>query len=279
MVNGERMKLLNPLIVLDLETTGTWIEKDKIVEIAMIKCHTDGSQLTYERRLNPGIPIPKVISELIGITDQDIKNAPQFAQIAQEILDFIGSSDMAGFNVARFDLPLLEREFCDAGYQFSWRERKIYDAQRVYHLNEKRDLNAAYQFYCQKLLKNAHSAMSDVQATLEVLQSQVEKYGNREEGLAHLDKFQYRKVSEFFDREKKFRWWNGKLYPMFGKYARRLSLQEVAQRDPAYLEWVLAADFSDEVKGLVQDALKGKFPDYSPPVVESEDACNEPTLQ
>ena len=252
------MKILHPLVVLDLETTGTWIEKDKIIEIAMIKCHPDGSQLTYEKRVNPTIPIPKVISELIGITDQDIKNAPTFAQIAQEIIEFIGQSDMSGFNVARFDLPLLERELTEAGYRFEWRERRIYDAQRVYHLNEKRDLNAAYQFYCQKILTNAHSAMVDTKATLEILQAQIERYGQGH--LAPLDKFQYRKTEDFFDREKKIRWWNGKLYMMFGKYARRYSLQEVVQRDPAYLEWIASADFSDEVKDLVQNALKGKFP-------------------
>ncbi len=272
------MKLLHPLIVLDLETTGTWIEKDKIIEIAMIKRQLDGSQLTYEKRLNPGIPIPKVISELIGITDQDIKDAPQFAQVAQEIIDFIGTCDLAGFNVARFDLPLLEREFSEAGHSFSWRERKIYDAQRVYHLNEKRDLNAAYQFYCQKPLQNAHSAMGDAKATLEVLESQVQKYGDAEMRLAHLDKFKYRKMNDFFDRDKKFRWWNGKLYMMFGKYARRYSLQEVVQRDCAYLEWILAADFNDEIKDLVQNALKGKFPTYSAPATESEDAFSEPSI-
>lgn len=255
------MKLFHPLIVLDLETTGTWIEKDKIVEIAMVKCLPDGSQLTFDRRVNPGIPIPKVITELIGITNENVKDAPLFGQMAQEVVNFIGNADMAGFNIWRFDLPLLERECLEAGCQFHWRERKVYDAQRVYHLNEKRDLNAAYRFYCQKTLDNAHCAMVDAQASLEVIEAQVEKYGEGELVLAHLDKFQYRKTVEFFDKEKKFRWWNGKLYMMFGKYARRHSLQEVVQKDPAYLEWILSADFSDDVKDLVQDALKGKFPE------------------
>ena len=254
------MKLSNDLVVLDLETTGTWVDRDKIVEIAMIKCTVHGERETYERRVNPGIPIPTAISELIGITDEDVKGAPAFADIAQEVMAFIEGCDLAGFNASRFDLPLLRREICDAGLKFNWEHVKVYDAQKVYHLNEKRDLTAAYNFYCNKSLDNAHSALADTQATLEVLQAQVDRYGEGEHALDSLSRFKYEQTSEFADDERKFRWWNGKVYMMFGKYARKYSLQEVAQKDPGYLEWIASAKFSEEVKTLVTNALQGRFP-------------------
>jgi DNA polymerase III subunit epsilon len=140
------MKHEKALIVLDLETTGIWIEKDKIIEVALIRCHTDGSREVYAKRVNPGIPIPKHISQIIGIKDEDIKDAPFFKEIAKEVHDFIGDSDLAGYNLERMDLPLLEREFSEAGYSFDWKKRKIFDAQKVFHLNEKRDLTTAYKY-------------------------------------------------------------------------------------------------------------------------------------
>ena len=254
------MKLTNDLVVLDLETTGTWVDKDKIVEIAMIKLTPSGEKTTYDRRLNPGMPIPPAVTKLIGITNADVADAPAFRDVAVEILDFIGQADLAGFNVEKFDLPLLERELREAGHRFDWRLRKIYDAQKVFHLNEKRDLTAAYRFYCQKPLENAHSAMVDTEATLEILQAQIERYGEGSGELRALDQFEYVNHAEFYDDERRFRWWNGKLYMMFGKYAKKYSLQEVVRRDPKYLEWILSANFSDEVKTLVRNALNQQYP-------------------
>lgn len=254
------MELKNALVVFDLETTGTWIEKDKIVEIAMIKVLPSGERETYEKRVNPGMLIPPFVSELIGIKNEDVADAPSFKDISREVFDFIGDSDIGGFNVERFDLPLLSREFNEAGISFKWNERMVIDSQKVYHLNEKRDLTAAYQFYCDKSLENAHSALADTQATLEILESQVEKYGEGQSVLEHLRKFEYKVVADFYDDERKFRWWDGKLYMMFGKYARRHSLQEVVKKDRGYLEWILSANFSEDIKCLVEDALNGKFP-------------------
>ncbi len=254
------IKLSNTVVVLDLETTGVWIEKDKIVEIAMVKCDPGGDQLAYVKKVNPGIPIPFLVSQLIGITNEDVKDAPFFKDIATEVLNFIGKSDLAGFNIEKFDLPLLERELSETGQSFHWRDHKVYDAQKVYHLNERRDLDAAYKFYCAKNLDNAHSALADAQATFEILQAQAVKYGNGNVSLEALAHYDYRKTAEFYDREQKFRWWNGKLYMMFGKYAKKCSLQEVVQNDRSYLEWILSAKFSDEVKDLVENALNGRFP-------------------
>jgi len=254
------MKLTHPLVVLDLETTGIWIDKDKIIEIAMIKCMPDETEQRYCQKVNPKMKIPPEVSDLTGITDDDVKNAPLFKDIAQDIITFVDSADFGGFNVERFDLPLLERELNEAGRDFKWRHRNIFDAQKVYHINEKRDLSAAYQFFCNKELKNAHSAMVDTQATLDVLKGQIEKYGEGNQDISCLNSFDYVKHVTNYDAEGKFRWWNGQLFMMFGKYARKSSLMEVVKKDPKYLEWILSANFSSEIKTLVADALKGNFP-------------------
>lgn len=252
------MKLKRPLIVLDLETTGTWTEKDRIIEIAMIRCAPDGATQEYVRRVNPEMPIPPEASAVTGITDEDVRACPKFREIAQEVLDFIGDADLAGFNAERFDFPLLQREFADIGISFSWRDRATYDAQKIYHLNEKRDLTAAYAFYCGKELEGAHSALVDTRATLDVLIAQAQHYA--EDSLEALGDFDYKSHGEFYDEGRKFRWWNGELYMMFGKYARRKSLKQVVKDDPRYLEWILSADFSADVKELVSSVLEGKFP-------------------
>ncbi len=261
------MNVVKPLVILDLETTGIWIEKDRIIEIAMIKVLPSGGKETYHKRVNPLMPIPKVVQELTGITDEMVQDAPVFKTIAKEVQAFIGDADIGGFNVDKFDVPLLEREFVDAGVTFTMTDRIVYDAQKVFHLNNKRDLTAAYSFYCGKPLEGAHSALADTAATLEVLEAQVRSYGEGSDSVSVLAKFVYPERSDFYDSERKFRWWNGELYMMFGKYARKESLREIARKDPGYLEWMLGKDFSEEAKGLVQAVLKGQFPKFEPSVV------------
>jgi len=260
------MKINRPVVVLDLETTGTWVERDRIVEIALVKLMPDpagggaGGRETFHTRVNPGMPIPPRVSEITGITDADVKDAPPFKTIASKVLEFIGDADLGGFNVERFDLVILERELFEAGIKFHWRDRAIYDAQRIYHLHEKRDLTAAYLFYCGKVLTHGHTAMGDTEATLEILGSQVERYGNSEQGIESLRNFKYERMDDYFDEEKRFRWWNGELFPAFGKYARKSSLKEITQKDRKYLEWLLTTDFKEDVKKLLRGALEGKFP-------------------
>jgi len=256
------MKHDKAFVVLDLETTGTWLEKDRIIEIAMIKCLCDQSRETYHRRVNPGIPIPPEVSQLVGIKDVDVQEEPPFKDLAKEVVQFIGDAEFAGFNIERFDLPLLKRELKEAGCDFNWQDKKIFDAQKVYHLNEKRDLTAAYKYYCQKELLKAHSAMADTEATLEVLKAQVDRYGKGDDELDHLAAFEYKSLAEYYDEDRKFRWWNGKLYMMFGKYAKKYSLQEVAKKDRDYCGWILSANFNQDVKDLVTDALDGQFPKF-----------------
>ena len=260
------MKLTKPLVVLDLETTGTWIEKDRIIEIGLIKIYPDtpeggkGAWEEFHARINPCMPIPAVISQLTGITDADVKDAPAFGVIAPKVLAFIGEADFGGFNVERFDLPLLAREFTDAGLTFDYASRQIFDAQKVFHYHEKRDLATALQFYCQRDLDNAHSAKADAQAALDILQAQVTRYGGGREDIEALKDFDYRQHAEFFDGDRKFRWWNGDLYMTFGKYAKKEPLRVIAKKDPSYLEWILDKDFSDDVKAMIQGMLNGRFP-------------------
>ncbi len=262
------MKIAYPLVVLDLETTGTWTEKDRIIEIAMVKVLPSGEKQVYHSRVDPQMPIPMVVQKLTGITEADVKGAPQFKAIAKDVALFLEGADIGGFNVDKFDLPLLERELTDAGVPFSAAGHKVFDAQKVFHLNEKRDLTSAYAFYCGKPLTGAHSALADTEATLEVLAAQVERYGAGDAAIESLSQFQYREQPDFFDAERRFRWWNGELYMMFGKYAKKESLREVARKDPGYLTWMLGKDFSPDIKLLVENSLKGQFPKQQLPEAE-----------
>ncbi len=254
------MRLTHPLVILDLETTGTWVEKDRIIEIGMVKCLGAGRKESYVKRVNPGIPIPPAVAALTGIADTDVKDAPYFKDICADVVRFIGDADFGGFNVERFDLPLLEREVYEAGHKLDWRHRTVYDAQKIYHIHEKRDLTAAYKFYCQKELRNAHSALGDTEASLEILAAQIQKYGNGNEFVEALIDFDYEPFTDFFDDERKFRWWNGELYPVFGKYGRKHCLKEILQRDRAYLEYLITTDFDDKVKEMLGKCLEGEFP-------------------
>jgi len=253
-------KTSRTLIILDLETTGTWIEKDKIVEIGMVKYLPGGYKKGYVKRVNPGMHIPESVSKITGIRDEDVKDAPSFREIAPEVIAFLEDCDLGGFNIERFDIPLLEREIIDAGLSFKLANRVIYDAQKIYNIHEKRNLTAAYKFYCNKELDNAHTALGDVEATYEILLEQAKKYGSADEGITSLSEFDYERSLDYFDKERKFRWWNGELYPMFGKHARRHSIKELVERDRDYLKWILSKDFSSEVKTMIKNALTGAFP-------------------
>jgi len=256
----QKLVLSKAIVSIDLETTGVWVEKDRIIEIALVKYDIDGTKSVYQERVNPRMPIPENVTELTGISNEDVKDAPVFSDLANEILVFIGDADIAGFNVERFDLPLLAREFGDLKMLFKWEDRKVYDAQVIFHLNEKRDLSAAYRFYCEEELVDAHSALADSEAAFEILKRQVELYGDGDGSMAALDKFKYTSHEDAYDSEGKFCWWNGRLYPAFGKYRRRLSLNELVDKDPGYLKWFLNQDFKSDVKTLVKDALAGKIP-------------------
>lgn len=172
----QHLVLERPLVFMDLETTGVSPVADRIVELSMIKVHPDGRRETMTRRVNPGMPIPPESSRIHGITDGDVAGAPLFAHIADEILAFIGGADLAGFNIVRFDLPILHRELAVADRHLEMEGRAVVDAQVIYHRRVPRDLAAAYRFYCGKELVGAHTAQADIEACLEVLDAELAAY-------------------------------------------------------------------------------------------------------
>ena len=170
------LNLKNSIAFFDLEATGTNVSTDRIVEISIVKLNPDGGQQIYTRRVNPGVPIPLEASLIHGLYDKDLKNEPYFKDLAQEVFQFIGMSDLAGFNVLKYDIPLLVEEFLRSGIDFDLEKRNLLDAQKIFHLMEKRNLSSAYKFYCGKKLENAHSAEADTLATVDVFRAQMERY-------------------------------------------------------------------------------------------------------
>ena len=257
------LKLRNPLAIFDLETTGTNIVKDRIVEISVVKLLPDGERIVKTSRLNPEMPIPIETSLIHGIYDEDVKDAPTFRNIAKSLAAFLEGSDLCGFNILKFDVPVLAEEFLRVGIQFDTSKRKFVDVQKIFHMMEKRTLSAAYKFYCNKELEGAHSAEVDTLATLEVLEAQVEKY----EGQEVTDNLG-KKVGEIQnDMEILHKLTAGKLVDLagrmsyndegvevfnFGKH-RNKSVLEVLKKEPSYYDWMMRGDFPQETKNRLTE--------------------------
>ncbi len=236
-----KLNLKRPLAFFDLETTGLNIVKDRIIEIAIMKIHPDGKEEMYRRLVNPTIPISKEASEITGITDDDVKEMPTFAEIANEVAKFIENCDLAGFNSNKFDLPMLAEELLRTDVDFDLSKRKMIDVQVIFHKKEQRTLSAAYQFYCDKNLENAHSADADTIATYEVLKAQIEKYEDLENDVEKLAEFSsHTKNLDFVGRIVKNN--EGKAIFNFGKHKGKL-VTEVFKKEPAYYSWMMNADF------------------------------------
>ncbi|MFN3939133.1 MAG: exonuclease domain-containing protein [Chitinophagales bacterium] len=252
------LKLDKPIVFLDLETTGVNIATDRIVEISLLKVHTNGKEEVMTRRVNPGMPIPPEATAVHGISDSDVKDAPTFKEIAPALRDFIGNADMAGYNSNKFDIPLLIEEFLRAEVGFD-DNRKFIDVLRIYTLMEKRNLEAAYQFFCNKSLENAHSAEADVKATYEVLLGQLSKYKNAlKNDVDYLHEFT--KDGDFVDTGRRMIYKDGAEYFNFGKYYGR-SVEDVFNKEPQYLDWILNNDFPLHTKlklKMIRLRLKNK---------------------
>lgn len=262
-----KLNLRNPLVVFDLETTGTSISHDRIVEIAMIKMLPDGSQEEKCRKINPTIPIPNEVSLIHGIYDEDVKDEPTFKQIARSLVDWLSGCDFAGFNIVHFDLPVLVEEFLRCDIDFDIDNRKIVDAQKIFHVMEKRNLTAAYQFYCGKKLENAHSAAADTQATMEVLISQIERYegqdaedslGNKlttiENDVNSVNRLSQNKMVDLAGR---MVFKNNVEVFNFGKH-RGKEVAKVLREEPSFYDWIMKGDFSlDTKRKLTQIKLRG----------------------
>jgi DNA polymerase-3 subunit epsilon len=240
-----KLQLTRPIAVIDLETTGINIGSDRIIEIAIIKISPDGTRQVKRKLLNPQMPIPKASSDVHGITDEMVKDAPTFKQAANEIKQFIDNCDLAGYNSNRFDVPMLVEEFLRIGMEISIDGKRLVDVQRIFHMMEQRTLSAAYKFYCQKTLEGAHSAEVDATATWEVLEAQIDRYpqlGNTIESIVKATG-----EEDLVDFARRFIRENGVEVFNFGKHKGK-PVAQVLKEEPQYYDWMMKGDFPMHTK-------------------------------
>lgn len=253
-----KLNLKIPLCFFDLETTGTNISQDRIVEIAVVKLMPNGEVLEKHNRVNPTIPIPPASTAVHGISDADVAGKPTFKEIAREYARFMEGADLSGFNILKFDIPVLVEEFLRADVEFDYSRKRIIDSQRIYHLMEKRNLSAAYRFYCDKDLSNSHSAVADTRASMEVLLAQVARYENQtvtdplgnpvgfmKNDMDELNKLVAADIVDLAGRM--IRDNQGEALFNFGKHKGRKVL-DVLRTEPSYYDWMMNGEFSLDTK-------------------------------
>jgi DNA polymerase-3 subunit epsilon len=248
-----KINIKNPLIFFDLETTGIDIVHDRIVEICYLKVYPNGDEESKTRIINPEKPIPPQASEVHGIFDADVKEAPTFKSIAKSLAEHIEGCDLAGYNSNRFDIPLLAEEFLRAEVDIDLRKCRFIDVQNIFHKKEQRTLSAAYKFYCDKDLENAHSAEADTKATYEILQSQLDRYSDIKNDVDFLAEYtSYGNNVDFAGRvvydDKKREVIN------FGKYKGQLA-SDVLRKDPGYYGWIQQGDFALHTKKVFTNIM------------------------
>ncbi len=250
-----KLNIHRPLAFFDLETTGINVAKDRIVEIAILKVQADGKEVAYKKRLNPTIPISQESTSIHGISDEDVKDEATFADLAMEINLFLKDCDLAGYNSDRFDIPMLMEEFLRVNVKFSLEDRRLIDVQTIFHLMEQRTLSAAYKFYCKKKLVDAHNAMADVQATYEILQSQLDYYSNLKNDMVFISEFT-RKNAKFADLNGRVAF-NGKGEEVFnfGKF-KGVKVVEAFAKEPGYYHWMMNGDFPQYTKIVISKIWK-----------------------
>lgn len=245
-----KLNLKNPIVFFDLETTGININTDRIVEICYLKVYPNGNEEAKTLRINPEMPIPESSSAIHGIYDADVVDCPTFREVARNIANDIEGCDLAGFNSNRFDIPVLAEEFLRVGVDIDMTKRKFVDVQVIFHKMEQRTLSAAYKFYCERDLEDAHTAEADTRATYEVLQSQLDRYGEAlKNDIAFLaDYSSYNKNVDFAGRmvydEKGVEVFN------FGKYKGQ-SVSEILKKDQGYYSWIQNSDFTLNTKAML----------------------------
>lgn len=253
-----KLKLKNPLVIFDLETTGINIVTDRIVEISYLKIYPNGDEESRTMKINPTIPIPDKVSQIHGITDKDVKDAPTFQEVARSIANIFEGCDFAGFNSNKFDIPLLAEEFIRADVDIDLIKRKFIDVQVIFHKKEQRTLAAAYRFYCNKTLENAHSAEADTLATFEILEAQLERYEDLPTDIDALSKYSSHNRNVDFAGRIIFDD-NGIEVFNFGKYKGQ-QVEDVLKKDPAYYSWILNSEFPLYTKKILTSIkLRGAF--------------------
>jgi DNA polymerase-3 subunit epsilon len=239
------LQLSKPLAFIDLETTGINLSTDRIVEIATVKIMADGTKSVKRKLINPEMPIPKTASDLHGITNEMVKNAPTFKQVAHELKQILDGCDIAGYNSNRFDIPLLVEEFLRVDVEFDMKGRKLVDVQKIFHQMEQRTLSAAYKFYCSKELEGAHGAEADASATYEILGAQVQRYPQLGSTVDSILK----SIGEehIVDFARRFIMDSGTEIFNFGKFKGR-PVADVLKTEPQYYDWMMKGDFPRHTK-------------------------------
>lgn len=246
-----KLNLKRPIIFFDLETTGVDTAKDRIVEISLVKVMPDGEEIVKTRRINPQMHIPAEATAIHGITDDDVKDCPIFAQIAKSLDRFMQGCDFGGFNSNRFDLPMLVEEFMRAGIDVDFKRRKFIDVQNIFHKMEQRTLVAAYKFYCDKDLTDAHSAEADTKATYEVLKAQLDRYPILENDVDALAEFSARGETVDYAGRIVYDEKGNEVFG-FGKYKGR-SVSEIFSIEPSYYTWMMNGDFPLYTKKVITE--------------------------
>lgn len=257
-------KLERPLVTFDIEATGTNTQIDRIIDICFISIHPDGNRTLNNFRVNPGMLIPVESSLIHGIYDKDIVDCPLFKDVAGDILACLDNVDLCGYNLLRFDIPMLENEMTRAGLDWDSDKSKVIDVQRIFHKREPRDLSAALSFYCNELHLDAHGAQPDVEATIRVLEGQFEKYTDLPSTVAELDVYCNPRDPQWVDKTGRLKWVNGQVVLNFGK-KRGVALETILKSDTSFAKWMLRSDFPKDVKAILTDAMNGIWP--SPPVL------------
>lgn len=250
------LNLKKNLCIFDIETTGLDVSQDRIVEISILKVTPEGEETELTLRINPEMEISEESISIHGITQEDIKNSPTFKEVAKQIADFIGDADLAGYNSNKFDIPMLAEEFLRVDYHFDMRSRKFIDVQNIFHKMEQRTLAAAYKFYCEKDLENAHSAFADVKATYEVFKAQLKKYDELENDINFLADFSQNnkyKIVDFAGRIAKNN--KGKLIYNFGKHKGK-TVEEVDKVEPGYYGWMMNSNFPRYTKLVLKEEME-----------------------
>jgi len=257
----KNLKLKSPIAFIDVETTGTNPNSDRVIELSILRIQPDGTEEYKSHRVNPEMPIPTDATAIHGITDDDVADLPTFRQYARSVRDFLEGCDIAGFNVIKFDLPCLEAEFARAGVEFSRRGRNLVDPMVIYHQRDPRDLQAAYRKYCGSEMVNAHVAEEDAKATAAILDGQLGMYEDLPRDTTGLCSLCYQVQENCIDADGKFIWVEGEAVCNFGKKYKGHKLRDIAAADPSYLSWITGADFSIEVREIATKALNGQFPE------------------
>ena len=246
-----RIQLHKPIVFFDLETTGVNITTDRIVEISVVKVFPNGEEMRKTYRINPEMPIPPQATAVHGISDADVAECPKFKQKAKELVEIFSDADIAGYNSNKFDVPLLAEEFIRAGVDFDLKKRNFVDVMSIFMKKELRNLSAAYKFYCNGDLENAHSANADTEATYEVFKAQVERYGDIGNDISEISKFSsYNNNADFMGRLIYDA--DHRVVINFGKYKGML-LTDVFKKDSAYYDWMMKGEFPLYTKKILTD--------------------------